>query len=211
MVGAVAPALLFALVLGLAGCLDGTDPPGEDVEPGEPGQPGLAEDPIRLTGTLVTLPGGRGHAVNVSAYNAGTEPYGYARKFFDSNYQYAWSASLSGPPGEDLEYAAPSQSNDSSTHANGAGYTRAPMPPGAYVNWTYGGPHERGECEVLPDCSNWWDGNLTLDGGRVRAPPGDYTWRFTFTYRVPESEDADWSTSRRQEHIEFQVRIPPGS
>jgi hypothetical protein len=147
----------------------------------------------------------------VSAYNAGTEPQGYQRKFFESNHQYAWSASLSGPPGDDLEYAAPGQARDSSTHANGAGYTRAPMPPDSYVNWTYGGPHERGECQVLPDCANWWDGNLTLDGMRGPAPAGNYTWRFTFTYRVPESVDPDWATSRREQHIDFVVRIAPGA
>jgi len=211
---AAAAALVLAAVA-LAGC-SGTDEAGSPTASSSPGTPGSqttisrsgppSADDMVLSGAVRAL--GQGFAANVSAYNNGTEPYGYSRKFYDSNYQYAWRASLSGPPGTDLDYAAPSQSRDSSTHANGAGYTRAPMPPGSYVNWTYGGPHETGECRVLPDCSNWWDGNLTLDGSRVPAPAGNYTWRFTFTYRVPETVDSDWDTSRRQEHLDFQVQVP---
>lgn len=152
-----------------------------------------------VNGTLRPL--GAGFYVNVSAYNPGPETYGIAVGYscVDSGYG-AWTASLAGPSGEDLDYQGPY-----TTRYSCSGMTGHPMPPGTYVNWTFSGDRTNGTCTVADVCGNWWDGNLTTDDGRVRAPAGIYTWRFTFTYSAGSSGGAE---SLEQEAIEFEVPIP---
>lgn len=155
---------------------------------------------VAVDGTLEPL--GAGFVANVSAYNPGPETYGVGRAYCVSGYG-AWSARMSGPPGDDLAYADPD-----ANQLGCAGQTGIPMPPGSYWNWTFVGDWPKGRCDTRHVCDNWWDGNLTLDGERVRAPPGDYTWRFTFAYSVGTSGGP---TGIERESVEFEVLVPPGA
>jgi hypothetical protein len=142
------------------------------------GPPGTTR--IVLDGTLV--PFGAGFVANVSAYNPGPETFGVGRFYCVSNYG-AWTAELSGPPGDDLVYRDPE-----ANQLYCAGETGIPMPPGSYWNWTFSGDWGRGACGTRYVCDNVWNGTLR-DANKTwaPAPPGDYTWRFTFAYSVGAS------------------------
>lgn len=135
-----------------------------------------------MSGHVVPL--GTKLIANVSAFNEGPETYGIAKAYCVSAYG-AWTARLSGPPGDDLDYRDPR-----GMQLGCPGQSGIPMPPRSFVNWTFAGDWATGRCDMRYVCDNLWDGNLTAgDGTRAPAPPGDYLWTFTFTYSVGASGD----------------------
>lgn len=187
---ALPPALLL-LLAGLAGCAGGDGPaagpepeggsgatstPVSQTRPTPTGPEDTGHHGVELEGTLHQL--GQGYVANVSAYNPGPDSYATARSYTcTSSGHGSWTAKLAGPPGDDLDYRAPG-----TTELSCAGTTNQPMPPTSWHNWTFSGDWARGSCTTRHVCDNWWDGDLTEEGRRVRAPPGEYTWTFTFRY-----------------------------
>jgi hypothetical protein len=153
---------------------------------------------VVLNGTLE--PFGTGSVANVSAYNPGPDTFGVGRSYCVSTYG-AWTAALSGPPGDDLVYRDPD-----ANQLYCAGETGIPMPPGSYWNWTFSGDWGRGVCDTRFVCDNVWDGDLReANGAWARAPPGDYTWRFTFGYSVGASGG---EPHFERETLDLHVAIP---
>ncbi|HJQ93868.1 MAG TPA: hypothetical protein VJ874_06250 [Candidatus Thermoplasmatota archaeon] len=133
-------------------------------------------DEVALSGSVRAL--GHGFAANVSARNVGQATFTYGQTYCTSGYG-AWSARLLDPTGSEVEYRPPDD-----TQLSCAGSTDNPMPPWAYVNWT-ASDAQASHCSTKSVCDNVWDGNLTgSDGNRTPAPPGLYTWRFTFRWWV---------------------------
>lgn len=205
------PVALATLLLAasLAGCTGGD--PGGGVGDGSatsspPSQtrptPTELEDTghhgVEIEATLKELR--QGFVANLSAYNPGPDSYATSRTYTCTPSGHgSWSAKLSGPPGEDLDYRAPG-----TTELSCPGTTNQPMPPTFWHNWTFSGDWASGTCTTRHVCDNWWDGNLTEDGRRVRAPAGEYTWTFTFRYHM---DVGDVRTAHEQS-IDIPVYLP---
>lgn len=168
------PAVL-AVAAVLAGCAEPGPGPGPSSSSG-PGEDAPPEGTPVLTGQIAPLR--RGYVANVSAWNPGPHALAVAQGYCVSGYG-SWTAEMRDATGAPVDYRSPS-----TTQLSCPGRTGEPLPPGAYWNWTFAGSWETGECAYRHVCDNWWDGNVTRDGGRVRAPMGEYTWRFTFAYSV---------------------------
>lgn len=200
--------LTVLVVVGLvaAGCADPdrrrVPPEPEWTEPSPPAGTSGADGQARgivLSGNLTPL--GRGFVANVSAYNEGPATYATGRAYCVSAYG-SWTAWLSGPPGERLDYR-----NPATTELSCPGQTGEPMPPGSAVSWTFHGDWSTGQCSLRHVCDNAWDGNLTgEDGERRRAPAGNYTWTFQFQFSAGGSAGTQRVEART---LDLDVVLPP--
>jgi hypothetical protein len=186
-------ATLVLLALLAAGCATPKDP-----------SPGTIPADLAIPGNDVVASGrvqsASGHFLaNVSAHNVGARAYAFSQPYVCAG--TPWTATLSGPPGEDLVYR-------NGDHHPSCPSSYGEIRPGGWVNWT-----ANPKCSTYTACDNAWDGRLWSGGEPRPAPAGDYTWRFRFRYydlgSGTGSPTGDGSGAHAVE-LEFHVTVPQG-
>ncbi|HEX2065780.1 MAG TPA: hypothetical protein VHI93_03110 [Candidatus Thermoplasmatota archaeon] len=181
------------LALSLAGCvqpIEGLRPPLPGTSAAAPGPDG---DGIVVGGNVSSYAGG--FLANLTAHNAGGRTWGYRQAYCIGS---PWVASLSGPPGDGLDYLGPRD-------RLGCPGKSGAFPPGAWLNWT-----ANPGCILEAVCDNQWDGRLWDRGTPFQAPNGTYTWTFRFSYdAAPPPPDGPFNPVRAgAKELAFRITLP---
>jgi hypothetical protein len=162
--------LAVAVAILLGGCLDHMGRP-EVVEAWSEAQD------VVLTAQVHEVRGG--FLANLTAHNVGDHTYWLRHESCGYRGEPPWSAELYDGAGNATWYWGPDRLGQQPCQGD-----MTPFGPGAWENWTATSL----DCPWYGVCDNVWDGRLwsgsnASDVHWKVAPPGAYTWTFTFRYQ----------------------------